>query len=199
MPISPDNIILFVLSHEGGLVNDNDDPGGITNFGISLRFLQSIGLDLNHDNATNYFDIKNITQQDAINIYKKEFWDKFPYGSIENEALVAKVFDAAINIGPKNAIILLQKTINAYFPENKLATDGILGQQTIAMTNRYLKENHYSGCSFINIFECKLIDYYITLAEKNKSLAKFVRGWTRRAKDSYYGNKTGVTGANKTF
>ena len=29
----------FTLFQEGGLVNDAEDPGGITNFGISLRLL----------------------------------------------------------------------------------------------------------------------------------------------------------------
>ena len=37
MPSTLDNAIEKTLAHEGGYVNDPDDPGGETNFGISKR------------------------------------------------------------------------------------------------------------------------------------------------------------------
>ncbi len=37
MLINFDEIIEVVLHHEGGYVNDPDDPGGETNFGIAKR------------------------------------------------------------------------------------------------------------------------------------------------------------------
>ena len=37
------DVVAMTLAHEGGLVDDGDDPGGITNRGISLRFLQGEG------------------------------------------------------------------------------------------------------------------------------------------------------------
>ena len=41
-----DKCLKIVLIHEGGYSDDPDDPGGTTNYGISLRFLKSVGLEL---------------------------------------------------------------------------------------------------------------------------------------------------------
>ena len=50
------DIIEVVLHHEGGYVNDPDDPGGETNFGIAKR---------SHPDV----DIKNLTKDGAKEIY----------------------------------------------------------------------------------------------------------------------------------
>ena len=55
--------IEVVLKSEGGYVNDPHDPGGETNFGISKRAYPSV-------------DIKHLTKEGAIAIYKKDYWDK---------------------------------------------------------------------------------------------------------------------------
>ena len=52
-------IISKVLEHEGGYVNDPKDLGGETNFGITKRWYPDL-------------DIKNLTKEDAIEIYKKD-------------------------------------------------------------------------------------------------------------------------------
>lgn len=53
----------FVLKKEAGYVNDPDDPGGETNFGISKRY---------HPNL----DIKNLTIEEAAKVYFAEYWMK---------------------------------------------------------------------------------------------------------------------------
>ena len=58
-----DEIIEGVLKHEGGYVNDPTDLGGETNFGITKRFYPDV-------------DIKNLTEEGAKEIYKKDYWDK---------------------------------------------------------------------------------------------------------------------------
>ncbi len=49
------------LVNEGGCVNDPVDPGGETNMGISKRQYPNL-------------DIKNLTQEQAIEIYKEGYW-----------------------------------------------------------------------------------------------------------------------------
>ena len=51
--------IKVILKHEGGYSNDKDDPGGATDYGISLRFLQDHDIDLNGDGKVNEMDIKS--------------------------------------------------------------------------------------------------------------------------------------------
>ena len=58
-----DEIIEGVLKHEGGYVNDPTDLGGETNFGITKRFYPDV-------------DIKNLTEEGAKEIYKRDYWDK---------------------------------------------------------------------------------------------------------------------------
>ena len=56
-------IIEQVLEHEGGYVNDPKDLGGETKYGITKRFYPDV-------------DIKNLTVEQAKEIYKKDYWDR---------------------------------------------------------------------------------------------------------------------------
>ena len=58
-----DEIIQITLEHEGGYVHDPTDLGGETNFGIAKRFYPDV-------------DIKNLTEDGAKEIYKRDYWDK---------------------------------------------------------------------------------------------------------------------------
>ena len=42
-----------IVAREGGYVNDRDDPGGATNFGVTIHTMRRLGLDLNHDGMVN--------------------------------------------------------------------------------------------------------------------------------------------------
>ena len=55
--------IAFTLQREGGHVNDPDDPGGETNFGLSKR-------------AYPYLDIAGLTLDQATHIYRRDYWDR---------------------------------------------------------------------------------------------------------------------------
>ena len=55
--------VIQVLNHEGGYVDDPDDNGGETNFGISKRAYPRV-------------DIKNLTRKQAIKIYYQDYWIK---------------------------------------------------------------------------------------------------------------------------
>lgn len=59
----------FVLAYEGGYVNDPNDPGGETNFGISKRAYPNV-------------DIKNLTREDVIDIYRRDYWDRCRCGEL---------------------------------------------------------------------------------------------------------------------
>ena len=74
-----------VIQREGGYVNDPDDIGGETNFGISKRAYPKL-------------DIANLTEAEAARIYKRDYWDR-----INADKLPANIremaFDAAVNQG----------------------------------------------------------------------------------------------------
>ena len=88
----------FVLTAEGGLVDDPSDPGGLTNFGISQR-------------AYPHLNIRELTIADAKALYRKDYWDRCSCGKLPH-AIALVVFDAAVNQGASASIRMLQRSLN---------------------------------------------------------------------------------------
>lgn len=74
-----------ILGHEGGYANDPDDRGGETKFGISKR-------------AYPHLDIRNLTRDAAVEIYRRDYWEALGADSLPPE-LQEVAFDAAVNQG----------------------------------------------------------------------------------------------------
>ena len=112
-----DQAVGFVLKDqiEGGYVNDPRDPGGETNFGISKRSYPHV-------------NIRDLTREDAVAIYKRDYWDACKCEELPPEIAVA-VFDCAVNQGAGIAIRLLQKAL-------RVTSDGIIGPKTMAAARK---------------------------------------------------------------
>lgn len=161
------------LRFEGGYVDDPADPGGATDYGISLRFLKGELLDLDHDGDVDADDVRGLTPEAASEIYRHFFWDRFGYGRIADQRVANKVFDAGVNIGPPRAIRLLQRSLCAC--GHPVEVDGSFGDKTLAAVNgsdpvRLLREMCQEHAT-----------YYRTLVELKPQLGKFLKGWLRRA------------------
>ena len=105
-----ENALKFVLSYEGGYVNDPNDPGGETNLGISKR-------------AYPNEDIKALTKEKAAEIYRRDYWDSCKCNELP-ESMAIAVFDCAVNQGVKTASRLLQIAVGA-------TVDGVIGPKTV--------------------------------------------------------------------
>lgn len=92
-----DTAIGRILKSEGGYVNNPADPGGETNWGICKR---------SHPNV----DIRNLTREGAIAIYKAEFWDPLGCDSFP-PGLGFQLLDFAVNSGISTATRKLQSAI----------------------------------------------------------------------------------------
>ncbi|MGD9918591.1 MAG: glycoside hydrolase family 108 protein [Paenirhodobacter sp.] len=110
-----DQAVNFVLADriEGGYVNDPRDPGGETKFGISKRSYPKV-------------NIKALTRDDAIAIYKRDYWDAMRCDDLPPKIAVV-MFDCAINQGAGAAPRLLQNALG-----NGIVVDGIIGPKTIS-------------------------------------------------------------------
>lgn len=104
-----DRCAKFVLDHEGGLVNDPNDPGGRTKYGISQR-------------AYPRLDIESLTQGEAVEIYRHDYWHRI-HGEELPPPVALVLFDTAVNSGPARAIKFLQEALG-------LIVDGVYGRQT---------------------------------------------------------------------
>lgn len=174
--------IPIILKHEGGYVNNPKDPGGITNYGITLGFLlqyPEFG-DLNNDGVVNAIDVKSMTQQQAINIYKTLWWDKFNFGLIENSTIATKLFDLSINMGNVRAGMLLQTALNKVC-NTKLVVDGVFGTKSINTLNAITTKSTLQ--QVLTEFCNQTWAYYLSLIARRPSLAEFKNGWKNRAFD----------------
>jgi lysozyme family protein len=84
-----------LVAAEGGYVNNPNDPGGETKYGISKAAYPNV-------------DIFNLTREQAGVIYKRDFWDVV--GDLE-PAIKFQVFDFAVNSGMGTAIRKLQRAV----------------------------------------------------------------------------------------
>lgn len=95
-----------VLGHEGGYVDDPTDPGGETKWGISKRSYPRV-------------DIKNLTRNQAIAIYYRDFWLKIRGDEI-SDGCAHQLMDTAVNSGCAQAIRFMQRALG-------VADDGHFG------------------------------------------------------------------------
>ncbi len=150
-----DEIIEIVLEHEGGYVNDPDDSGGETNFGIAKR---------SHPDV----DIKNLTKEGAKEIYKSVYWDKNKVEKVP-EQLRHIYFDMCVNMGRKRAGRIVQRAANN--KGHNLVVDGVLGPVTLGKINNVELER-------VRAFRIK---YYADLVTRKPNQEKFYFGWFRRS------------------
>jgi len=150
-----DEIIEIVLEHEGGYVNDPDDPGGETNFGIAKR---------SHPDV----DIANLTKEGAKEIYKEVYWDKNKVEKVP-EQLRHIYFDMCVNMGRGRAGRIVQRAANN--KGHDLLVDGVLGPITLDKISNIELER-------VRAFRIK---YYADLVTKKPDLEKFYFGWFRRS------------------
>lgn len=81
-----DEAFNLIIGFEGGYSNDPNDPGGETKFGISKR-------------AHPKLDIKNLTLDQAKEIYFRDYWQSAGCPGIPVKAHQIAVFDCAVNQG----------------------------------------------------------------------------------------------------
>lgn len=159
-----DKAIGRILENEGGYVDHPDDPGGATNFGISARFLKGIR-DERHP--------RDLTKEDAVELYRRNFWDRYGYGEIEDQDIATKVFDCSVNMGPSSGHKILQRALRAV-GHSHIEDDGVLGNITLTGAN-----NSPSGVAII--MRSEQAARYRELVASKPERKVFLKGWLRRA------------------
>ena len=175
-----DQIIEDILTQEGGYVDDPDDRGGATKYGVSLRYVKGLGMefDLNDDGVVDSRDIELVTKADAAHVYRRDFFlrpriDQLP------EKLWPQLFDISVNMGGHRAIEFAQKVANFWGAD--LTEDGRMGPQTRAGVELAVKRAGFP--KFNNLLVYHRQKFYVRLTEKRASQKRFLKGWLRRAED----------------
>lgn len=103
-----------LIGHEGGYVNNPNDPGGETKYGVSKRAYPNV-------------DIKNLTLDQAKDIYRRDYWNPVNCDAMP-DAVRFDLFDASVNSGNAQASKWLQQAAG-------VTADGKIGPRTLAAVN----------------------------------------------------------------
>ena len=120
-----DEALRELLKSEGGYTNHPLDPGGPTNFGITIFDYRKY---VKPDADAN--DIKNMKLSEAVTIYKAKYWDALRCDDLP-PGLDYSVFDFGVNSGISRSAKYLQRLVG-------VKDDGVIGPKTIEAVNRYV-------------------------------------------------------------
>lgn len=159
-----------VLAHEGGWCNHPADPGGETNFGISMRFLREHNIAPQDIGLKDYAPgcLRGLPRDVVAAIYWKYFWEPLGAANIVDQLSATKLFDATVNTGQAQAVRLAQRAVG-------VSVDGVNGPQTTKAINAM------PGRVFVGAMAAEMLRFYEGLAAAKPALAVFLGGWRKRA------------------
>lgn len=156
-----DNAFDILMEIEGGLVDHPNDPGRLTNYGISKRSHPDI-------------DIENLTKEGAKAIYKEEYWPWY-MDSVTDWGVVSEMFEQLVNMRPSTAVKVWQRALNYLGAE--IEVDGQFGPVTLRSINEYSRRMRVSLIKALNGVQ---FVHFLKLVEGGERFDTFARGWLRR-------------------
>ncbi|QEE35745.1 peptidoglycan-binding protein [Octadecabacter sp. SW4] len=172
-----------IVAREGGYVDDPDDPGGATNFGVTIGTMQRLGRDLTGDGRVDAADVAALTRDQAVRIFVQHYFERPRIGELP-QVLQASVFDMYVNAGA-NAVKILQRLFNDMRIE--VDVDGVIGPQTIAAAFR---AEAAAPDHLADAYGIARRNYYYALGDARPASRKYARrrdggkgGWIIRAEE----------------
>lgn len=172
-----------IIAREGGYVNDPDDPGGATNFGVTIHTMRRLGLDLDRDGIVTERDVRALTREQATDIFIEHYFNRPRIAQLP-AVLHASVFDMYVNAGA-NAVRILQRLLRDMRIE--VTVDGVIGPKTVlaASAGAAAAPDHIADA-----YGIARRNYYYALADARPASRKYARrldggkgGWIRRAEE----------------
>jgi hypothetical protein len=147
----------FIFKAEGGYSDNPADPGGPTNFGITLATLRAYDGDPNLTAE----DVKKLTPAMAKEIYRTAYWNRMQCGALP-PGLDLEVFDFGVNSGPAESVKTLQRLVG-------VTQDGSVGPITLAAVRQF------NVGDLIGRFAQARLAFYQSL-----NMPEFEQGWASR-------------------
>lgn len=151
-----------IIQTEGGFVNDPDDHGGATKYGVTIDTLSDF---IGH--KATVADVQDMDLQTAKEIYFAFYWQPLLLDKITDEKISFFLFDQTVNRGKRHVIEDVQKIVGA-------KVDGIMGPVTIAAIN-----THEPKSLLMQIVKVAQLAY-ASIANSNPKQVKFLTGWIKR-------------------
>jgi lysozyme family protein len=164
-----DAAIARVLAHEGGYTDHPSDPGGPTNFGITIYDARRY-LNQKLSSAPPWRDadrdvMRAVTREQAIAIYRAKYWDALSCDALPAGVDYA-VFDYGVNSGIGRAAKVLQRVVY-------VADEGAIGPVTLFAAAR--------GAPGVLIIS--ICDERLRFLRSLRTWSVFGKGWARRVAD----------------
>jgi len=177
-----DMAIDFAMSHEGGLVDHPADPGGVTNYGVSLRYARDQGVirgvrgqivlnfDLDRDGDIDADDIRALTADQARHVYA-DIWGRFEFPDIADRFVATKFFDLTLPMGYGGASRVVQRAMRAC--RFDVFEDGFVGPVTRRAMN---KATEWNAAATMAAICAEAAGYF-----RDLDAPEFEEGWLNRA------------------
>jgi lysozyme family protein len=172
-----------IVAREGGYVNDPDDPGGATNFGVTIHTMRALGLDLDGDGDVDTRDVRRLTRAWAVDIFVEHYFQR-PRIAMLPEVLQASVFDMYVN-SSSNAVKILQRLLRDMGLD--IAVDGVIGPQTARAAHAAAGQ---APGHIADAYGIARRNYYYAIADRRPASRKYARrrdggkgGWIARAEE----------------
>ncbi len=176
--MTKDEIFNAILGKEGGYVNNPNDKGGPTNWGITQAVARAHGYT---------GDMRNLTRQQALDILEADYWTgpRFDQISVMSSAIAAELCDTGVNMGPAVAAKFLQRVLNVMNNQGRLyadiVADGQIGPRTISALRSYLSARGANGETvMLKALNSLQGTRYIELSEQRAANEAFTFGWFSR-------------------
>lgn len=172
-----------IVRREGGFVDDPDDPGGATKYGVTIHTMRRLGLDLTGDGAVDRADVQALTRQQAVRIFVTHYFEKPRIGLVP-QVLQPSLFDMYVNAGAQAV-----KTLQALLRDMgfDVAIDGVIGPLTGKAAH---DASQPDPVLLRDAYGVARRNYYFRLADQRAPLRKFARtraggkgGWIKRAEE----------------
>ncbi|UOA31988.1 hypothetical protein DSM110093_01770 [Sulfitobacter sp. DSM 110093] len=180
---SVQEIASAIVAREGGFVNDPDDPGGATNFGVTIHTMRRLGLDLTGDGRVDTLDVRRLSRAQAVDIFVRHYFNAPRIAELP-VPLQPSVFDMYVNAG-SNAVKILQQLLREMGQD--IVVDGAIGPQTIRASHAGLTA---APDHMVDAYGIARRNYYFRLADRRPASRKYARsraggkgGWIRRAEE----------------
>lgn len=172
---STEAIIDGVLQREGCYVDNADDRGGATNWGITEAVARAFGYT---------GSMRDLPRERAREIYRTRYWAQPKFDQLHDVSpvIAEKLMDIGVNMGPATGVKFLQRALNALNSKGTLypdmAIDGGLGAISLHALRTFLAKRGKSGETVLwRMVNAQQSVRYLELAEANQSQETFEFGW----------------------
>lgn len=160
---------------EGGYSNNPADPGGETNWGITIAEARAHGF---------HGPMRDMSIAAARDIYRQSYWNLLHLSEVDaiSPAVAQEMFDIGVNRGRSVPVPYLQRALNAFNRQGKdypdIAVDGLAGAMTIAALRSFIHQRGALGEKvMLHALLAQLGVGYLEIVEKRPQSEDFIFGW----------------------